>query len=41
MIDLRDSSFGFDDTDFIDADHLNEEGSINATNYLKKFIKDI
>lgn len=38
LIDLREPSFGFDDGDFIDADHLNKKGAIKATNYLNKFI---
>lgn len=41
VIDLRNSLFEFDDTDFIDADHLNEKGAIKATNYLNEFIKGI
>ena len=41
VIDLRDSSFEFDDSDFIDADHLNKKGAIKATNYLNRFIKGI
>ena len=38
LIDLRNSTFEFNDEDFIDTDHLNENGSIKATEYLKKFI---
>ena len=41
LIDLREPSFGFDDGDFIDADHLNKKGAIKATNYLNKFIQII
>lgn len=41
VIDLRNHLFEFDDTDFIDADHLNKKGAIKATNYLNEFIKSI
>lgn len=41
IIDLRKYSNDFDDSDFCDADHLNEYGGIKATQYIKKEIEHI
>lgn len=41
ILDLRDEKYGFDDTHFIDSDHLNRSGEIKATNHINEFIEEI
>lgn len=41
ILDLRDKKYGFDDTHFIDSDHLNRKGEVKATNYINEFIDEI
>lgn len=41
ILDLRDDKYEFDDTHFIDSDHLNRNGEIKATSHINEFIEEL